>query len=85
MPLYEYQCNDCNEIIEVMQKFSDDPLRECTKCGGTVEKLISQSSFVLKGTGWYATDYANKKGADRSKDSSDKKPECATCPSSSTC
>lgn len=41
-----------------MQKFTDEPLTTCPDCGGTMHKLISQTSFVLKGTGWYVTDYA---------------------------
>jgi predicted nucleic acid-binding Zn ribbon protein len=41
-----------------MQKFSDAPLTTCEKCGGALKKLISNTAFVLKGTGWYATDYA---------------------------
>ena len=61
MPIYEYQCRKCEEHFEVVQKFSDKPLRKCTSCGGTLQKLISRSSFHLKGTGWYATDYAKPK------------------------
>ena len=57
MPLYEYECLDCNKIEEVFQKISDDPLKTCSTCGGEVKKILSQSSFLLKGTGWYVTDY----------------------------
>ncbi|MCP5052984.1 MAG: zinc ribbon domain-containing protein [bacterium] len=61
MPLYEYKCNDCDEMFEVLQKMSDGPLSECRVChGGNVEKMISTSSFRLKGSGWYITDYKNK-------------------------
>jgi putative FmdB family regulatory protein len=60
MPLYEYQCTACGEIEEVIQKFSDAPLNHCRHCSGKLNKLISQSSFHLKGTGWYVTDYAKK-------------------------
>ena len=60
MPIYEYQCSKCSEVFEAFQKITDDPLTECRFCQGQVEKLISQSSFQLKGTGWYLTDYANK-------------------------
>jgi len=60
VPIYEYQCSQCNEIFEAFQKISDDPLTECKFCHGKVEKLISQSSFQLKGSGWYLTDYARK-------------------------
>ncbi|MBN2242130.1 MAG: zinc ribbon domain-containing protein [Acidobacteria bacterium] len=60
MPIYEYQCSKCGEIFEAFQKFSDEPLKECRFCGGKVEKLISHSSFQLKGSGWYLTDYSRK-------------------------
>ena len=60
MPIYEYRCRDCEEEIEVTQRITDDPLQTCPKCGGALSKLISNTSFILKGTGWYATDYAKK-------------------------
>jgi putative FmdB family regulatory protein len=60
VPIYEYQCSKCSEIFEAFQKITDDPLTECRFCRGKVEKLISQSSFQLKGSGWYLTDYAGK-------------------------
>lgn len=60
MPLYEYQCTACGEIEEAIQKFSDAPLTCCRHCSGKLNKLISQSSFHLKGTGWYVTDYSKK-------------------------
>ncbi len=63
MPIYEYQCDACGETTEVMQKFSDAPLSECPSCGGPMHKLMSMNSFQLKGSGWYVTDYAGKKGA----------------------
>jgi len=62
MPIYEYQCRKCGCRMEVFQKFSDPPLTHCEECKGKVRKLISQSSFHLKGTGWYVTDYASKGG-----------------------
>ena len=60
MPLYEYQCTSCGMIEEAIQKFSDAPLHTCRHCSGKLNKLISQSSFHLKGTGWYVTDYSKK-------------------------
>ena len=59
MPIYEYECSKCGRIDEVIQKFSDKPLTTCKHCSGKLHKLISHSSFHLKGTGWYVTDYAN--------------------------
>ncbi len=76
MPLYEYQCTQCGEIEEAIQKFSDAPLTTCRHCSGKLNKLISQSSFHLKGTGWYVTDYS-KKSAAASK-GNDKAPKTAT-------
>jgi putative FmdB family regulatory protein len=60
MPIYEYECTICHKMYEIMQKFSEEPLKNCPDCGGELKKLISQSSFILKGSGWYVTDYARK-------------------------
>ena len=60
MPIYEYQCTKCRRMFEILQKMSDAPVRSCEKCGGRVKRLISSSAFILKGSGWYATDYARK-------------------------
>ncbi|MGD9209888.1 MAG: zinc ribbon domain-containing protein [Desulfobacteraceae bacterium] len=60
MPIYEYECTQCGKVVEVLQNFSEAPLATCTVCSGKLNKLISQSSFHLKGSGWYVTDYANK-------------------------
>lgn len=63
MPIYEYACSSCGSVIEVMQKMSDRPLRKCRKCSGRLQKLISRTSFQLKGGGWYAQGYSNSSGA----------------------
>jgi putative FmdB family regulatory protein len=60
MPIYEYECNKCGRIEEALQMFSDKPLTKCRHCTGKLNRLVSRSSFHLKGTGWYVTDYANK-------------------------
>ncbi len=57
MPIYEYQCPKCG-TFELMQRITDAPLRKCPTCKGRVERLVSRTSFVLKGSGWYVTDYA---------------------------
>jgi len=72
MPLYEYRCSKCEKTFEVIQKFVDAPLTEHETCGGTVLRLMSAPSFHLKGSGWYATDYA-KGGKPSSESSSENK------------
>jgi len=60
MPIYEYECQKCNNQIEVFQKINDKPRTKCERCGGRLEKLISASAIQFKGSGWYVTDYAGK-------------------------
>ena len=57
MPIYEYECSKCGKTIEVIQKFSDKPLKKHKECGGNLNKLISAAGFQFKGSGWYVTDY----------------------------
>jgi len=59
MPIYEYQCQKCG-TIEVTQRITDKALAKCPTCKSKVKRLISNTSFQLKGTGWYITDYARK-------------------------
>ena len=63
MPLYEYRCTACGHTFEVIQRFSDRPLRKCKECSGRLEKLISRTSFQLKGGGWYVNDYSGSKAS----------------------
>ena len=65
MPIYEYRCEKCGEF-EVTQRITDDPLKRCPTCRSKVKKLISNTSFQLKGSGWYVTDYG-RKGSGESK------------------
>lgn len=60
MPIYEYQCAACGQVVEKWQNFSEAPLTVCPQCGGGLEKIISSCSFHLKGSGWYVSDYAGK-------------------------
>lgn len=60
MPIYEYECLNCENKFESIQKITDKPLETCPSCSGKVKKLVSNCSFQLKGTGWYVTDYAKK-------------------------
>src|SRR5271155_87306 len=69
MPIYEYKCNHCG-VFEVTQRITENPLRKCPTCKGKVERIISATSFVLKGSGWYVTDYA-RSGTAKSEDSGD--------------
>jgi putative FmdB family regulatory protein len=69
MPIYEYSCQKCRARVEVMQKITDKPLKRCKSCGGKLEKEWSTSSFQLKGSGWYVTDYAAKKSGAGDKES----------------
>lgn len=87
MPIYEYECESCGYVKENWQKVSDPPLSICEKCGGQMHKLISHSSFHLKGSGWYVTDYAGKKSGSENvspekssaSKTKDKKAACDSC------
>jgi putative FmdB family regulatory protein len=63
MPLYEYQCDACEQRFERIQKFSDPPVETCPNCSGKVRKLLSSPAIQFKGSGWYITDYAKKSGS----------------------
>ena len=76
MPTYDYICNDCNEMYEYFQSMSDDPLTECKKCKtDSLRRVISGGTgLIFKGSGYYLTDYKNKKDKDTDKkDNSSKK------------
>jgi putative FmdB family regulatory protein len=63
MPIYEYHCEKCGDF-EATQRITEKPLSRCPTCKAKVKKLISNTSFQLKGTGWYVTDYARKGKSD---------------------
>ncbi len=95
MPIYEYLCQKCGSHIEVIQKISDAPLKRCSKCRGKLGKTVSRTSFQLKGSGWYATDYPSKvpsagkvapasKDKDKSEKAPDKKAEPASSPAAAS-
>ena len=75
MPIYEYMCEKCGDHIEVMQKVTDEPLKRCTKCRGKLEKMYSRTSFQLKGSGWYKTDYSSSGSGAKPKVKEDAKTE----------
>jgi putative FmdB family regulatory protein len=62
MPIYEYQCDNCG-VFEYSQRITEDSLKKCPTCKGKVRRLISATSFMLKGSGWYATDYGRSKSS----------------------
>lgn len=61
MPIYEYKCRKCGKQFEAFQGITDPELKSCKFCKGRVDKIVSMTSFSLKGSGWYATDYKGKK------------------------
>lgn len=61
MPIYEYVCEKCDNHLEIIQKITEETLTTCPECDGVLKKMISNTSFILKGTGWYVTDYASGK------------------------
>lgn len=88
MPAYDYECADCKRTFEVRQRISDAPLTTCPHCGGSVRRLISPATFILKGGGWYVTDYpseARKKGVESEKKAAEVTPAAAPAtPATST-
>lgn len=60
MPTYEYECPKCPRVFEVRQRITEKPLETCDVCGGPVQRLLSASTFILKGGGWYVTDYPSE-------------------------
>ena len=78
MPIYEYYCDACGHEFEVMQKITDRPIRKCEKCKKLkAKRSISKTSFVLKGSGWYVTDYGGA-NASRAKESKELNGESQT-------
>jgi putative FmdB family regulatory protein len=81
MPVYEYECGSCGGRFDAIQKFSDPVLTTCRLCNAEgIRKVLAPPAFVLKGSGWYATDYPS---ADRKKASESEKPACSETSSKS--
>jgi len=83
MPIYEYACGSCGHAWDELQKMSESPRRKCPSCGALrAKRLVSQSSFVLKGSGWYATDYGRgtggRAGQTKKEDKKDSEPKAST-------
>jgi putative FmdB family regulatory protein len=77
MPTYEYECLECKRVFEIRQRISEPALKVCDVCGGEVRRLLSAAPFILKGGGWYVTDYPSesRKQALQSEKSSEKSSE----------
>ena len=91
MPIHEYKCRKCEAVAERIEGMHDGPMKKCPSCGGKVDQMISSSAFVLKGTGWYATDYGTRShdnGNGKGKGNGKVEPKAkesaeATCPAAS--
>lgn len=81
MPTYVYACKECDDRLEVVQKMSDDPLKDCPKCGGSLRRVLFPPAVVYKGSGFYVTDY--KQGGRGSGSSSDSAPESSAASNAS--
>ncbi len=78
MPIYEYQCSDCEHKLEALQKMSDEPLTQCPACEKqSLQKLVSAAAFRLSGSGWYETDFKDKK-EQKNLSKSDNKPQASS-------
>ncbi len=66
MPIYEYCCRDCEHLFEEWSKSYEEKEKPCPACGGNARRLISPTAFILKGSGWYATDYARSQASHQS-------------------
>ena len=85
MPLYEYECLQCHQHTEKIQKFSDPEITACPKCGGELKRVISAPAFALKGGGWYADGYASaKSGSNAPAGGGDASAAPATAPGSAS-
>jgi putative FmdB family regulatory protein len=77
VPTYEYECPKCPRVFEVKQRITEPKLEVCDRCGGPIHRLLSATPFILKGGGWYVTDYpseARKQGAKSESTSGDSAP-----------
>ena len=79
MPIYEYECSKCHHRLDLMQKMSDPPAQHCPQCSeDSLVRLVSATAFQLKGEGWYATDFKNKKSPTKQPDATQEAKETST-------
>jgi putative FmdB family regulatory protein len=71
MPTYEYACTNCGHRFDVRQRFSEDPITDCPKCGANVRRVLYPAGVIFKGSGWYATDSRKGSASHSSSSSSD--------------
>jgi len=79
MPIYEYECKSCENVFEVQQRMTDEPLKTCPECKGELKKLISASSFKLKGGGWYADGYSGPSNGKNGSSSKNQTTSTSSC------
>ena len=87
MPTYDYRCDRCERTFEVRQRISEAALTTCDRCGGPIHRLLAAAPFILKGGGWYVTDYPSagrKKGLESEKSATSASPSTSSSTSSTT-
>ena len=89
MPVYEYECPACEVVFEVQQRMTDEPMSKCPDCDGAIKKIMSRSSFQLKGGGWYADGYCSSNATAGNPSSAAPTPcksgdSCSSCPAATT-
>ncbi|MFI6662071.1 FmdB family zinc ribbon protein [Streptomyces sp. NPDC050523] len=84
MPTYQYQCTECGEGLEAVQKFTDDALTECPNCGGRLKKVFSAVGIVFKGSGFYRNDSRGSSSSSAPASKSSKSTESSSSSTSSS-
>ncbi len=84
MPTYEYRCKECGEHLEVVQKFTDDPLTECPTCGGPLRKVFGNIGITFKGSGFYKTDSRSSSSSKKTESAGEKADTSSSSSSSSS-
>lgn len=79
MPIYEYQCLECNHKFEVSQSMNDEPVKECINCGKPVRKLFNAAGIIFKGSGFYVNDYKGKSDTSVEKSQPACSGDCCSC------
>lgn len=80
MPTYTYECERCEKRFEIDQRITDPPRKRCPSCRGKVFRVIHPVGHILKGSGFYATDYRKPAPAEQDRDTAGRSPSCEGCP-----